>query len=316
MNILVFGGAGFIGTNYVIDLVNNKGNQNSLRVIDSLTYAGSFHAINSFAPLVETLKGDICDFQTVKLNVEWADLVINFAAESHVDRSINGGEIFVKSNTLGAQNIFEVVSKHKSKKLIHISTDEVYGTVVKPSKEIDPLLPNSPYAASKAAADLLARSYFKTFDLNISITRSCNNFGPFQYPEKFIPLSITNLLRGLPITIYGDGKNLREWIFVKDNCEAINTVIQSGASGEVYNIGSGIVLSNIDLARKILSIMGLPDDFIKFIPDRLGHDLQYTLDSTKISGIGFRNKPYFEDQLSRTIEWYKLNPSWWQSRIM
>ena len=317
MKILVTGGAGFIGSNYLTHLLKNGDSMNVIKVVDKFTYAGSSKKSFNGLSNIEIIEGDICDYGLMYKLIDWAELVINFAAESHVDRSIQNGSIFVQTNTLGAQNIFELAAQLDNKRVVHISTDEVYGSVnVGSSLETDSLNPNSPYSASKAGADLLARSYVKTFNANINITRSCNNFGPYQFPEKFIPLAITNLLRNKKIPIYGTGENVREWIFVDEKCRAIQTIISNGDNGEIYNIGTGYLISNLNLAIKILEIMDLGEEMIEFVPDRLGHDLRYSLNSEKIEKIGFKNQILFDEALRITIDWYADNTDWWTSRIV
>ena len=316
MKILVTGGAGFIGTNFIEYLTKNGSNVKDIKVVDKLTYAGYVEKSSCKLNGIEIIKGDICNSKLMSKLIEWADLIINLAAESHVDRSILDASLFVQTNTLGAQNIFQIAAKLSDKRVIHISTDEVYGSVNSGSSlETDSLNPNSPYSASKAGADLLARSYIKTFQANINITRSCNNFGPYQFPEKFIPLAITNLLRKKKIPIYGTGNNIREWIFVNEKCRAIETIISNGVHGEIYNIGTGYSLSNFTLACKILEIMGLGKEMIEFIPDRLGHDFRYSLNSEKIERIGFKNQIAFDEALEVTIKWYCDNVNWWKKRI-
>ena len=317
MKILITGGAGFIGSNYLTHLLNSGDSINAVKVIDKFTYAGSSkNSLNNLSD-VEIIEGDICDYKLMYQLIDWSELIINFAAESHVDRSIQNGSIFVQTNTLGAQNIFEIATQLDNKRVVHISTDEVYGSInVGSSLETDSLNPNSPYSASKAGADLLARSYIKTFNANINITRSCNNFGPYQFPEKFIPLAITNLLRNKKIPIYGNGENVREWIFVDEKCRAIQTIISNGGKGEIYNIGTGYLISNFNLAIKILELMGLGKEMIEFVPDRLGHDLRYSLNSEKIEKIGFKNQILFDEALKITIDWYVDNTEWWTSRIV
>lgn len=316
MKILVTGGAGFIGTNFIKYLIKSGLNVGDVKVVDKLTYAGYAEKSSRDLNGIEIIKGDICNSRLMSKLIEWADLIINFAAESHVDRSIQDGSLFVHTNTLGAQNIFQITARLIDKRVIHISTDEVYGSVNSGSSlETDSLNPNSPYSASKAGADLLARSYIKTFQANINITRSCNNFGPYQFPEKFIPLAITNLLRKKKIPIYGTGNNIREWIFVNEKCRAIETIISNGVNGEIYNIGTGYSLSNFSLACKILEIMGLGKEMIEFVPDRLGHDFRYSLNSEKIARIGFKNQIAFDEALEVTINWYRDNVNWWKKRI-
>jgi dTDP-glucose 4,6-dehydratase len=313
LNILVCGGAGFIGTNYILQSISFFSKETNFRVIDKLTYAGSFEPF--FNTKVECIHGDICDYSLMYRQIDWADLVINFAAESHVDNSIKSAIPFVKANVLGAQNIFEIACKFKNKNIVQISTDEVYGSKVSgDSYEGDALFPNSPYSASKASADLFARAYEKTFGLKLITIRPCNNFGPYQNVEKFIPLSITKLISGDKISIYGDGSNIREWIFVADTCEAINLLIQSEQWGETFNIGSGFKLTNIDLAKMICQKLNASYDMISFIGDRPGHDFRYSLNTSKLDNLGIELTGNFESNLEKTIEWYIDNTSWWSAR--
>ena len=292
MNYLITGGCGFIGSQYVKMLLSNQlGPVNSVRVLDKLTYAGSIknldEAIND--PRFKFIHGDVCDIELVNSSISSGDIIVHFAAESHVDRSIMRPEDFVQTNIAGTRVLLSAAVEKKSKMFINISTDEVYGSIEDGySVESDSLLPNSPYAASKASADLLVRAYVETYGLDARITRCCNNFGPNQFPEKFIPLSIKQLLSGGKISIYGDGMNIREWIHVKDHCLGIQRVIDYGKKGEIYNIGSGETYTNLELAKKILNIAKLPEDYIEFISDRAGHDFRYSIDSSKIkSEIGF-----------------------------
>lgn len=313
MNILVCGGAGFIGTNYILQSINSFSSDANFRVLDKLTYAGSFEPF--LKTKIEIVHGDICDQNLMQRQIDWADIVINFAAESHVDNSIKSAIPFVKANVLGAQNIFEIASKLKDKYVVQISTDEVYGSKVSgDSYEGDAFLPNSPYSASKASADLFARAYEKTFDLKLMTIRPCNNFGPYQNVEKFIPLSITKLISGEKITIYGDGSNVREWIFVAETCKIINLLIKSEQWGEVFNIGSGFKLTNIDLVRKICEKLKAPYELISFIDDRPGHDFRYSLDVSKLNNLGIDVPDDFDSNLEKTIEWFVDNKSYWSAR--
>ena len=287
MNYLVTGGAGFIGSNYVQMLLNNQlGPVRSVKVLDKLTYAGSLENLSTISndPRFTFIKGDICDESIVNSCVDEGDVIVHFAAESHVDRSITGPSEFIRTNVLGTQVLLSAAVAKKVNIFLHVSTDEVYGSIVDGSSvETDLLLPNSPYSASKAASDLLVRSYVNTYGLDARITRCCNNYGPNQYPEKFIPLAIKNLRDGKAIPIYGDGTNIREWIHVEDHCKGIQSVISSGRAGEIYNIGSGESVSNIAIATKLVEIFGGNSKSIEFVNDRLGHDFRYSLDSRKIS---------------------------------
>ena len=315
MNLLVTGGAGFIGSEFVRNEIINNKNYNKIYVLDALTYAGNLEnltEVNKNSKFNFVL-GDIKDSKIVNELVSEVDLVVNFAAESHVDKSILDATPFVENNILGTQVLLDAIRRNKSKRFIQISTDEVYGTIDQGEwDENFPVLPNSPYAASKAAADLLVISYHHTYNLDLMITRSCNNFGPHQLIEKLIPLAITNLLRGYKIPVYGDGKNVREWIYVTDNCKYISALAEKGRSGQIYNIGSGFRISNLELVFMILNIMQKDKDNIKFVSDRLGHDYRYALNSNKaIRLIENEFKSDFENMLINTINWYREHPHIW-----
>jgi dTDP-glucose 4,6-dehydratase len=315
MNLLVTGGAGFIGSEFVRNEITNNKNYNKIYVLDALTYAGNFEnlrEVNKNSKFNFVL-GDIKDSKIVNELVSEVDLVINFAAESHVDKSILDATPFVENNILGTQVLLDAIRRNKSKRFIQISTDEVYGTIDQGEwDENFPVLPNSPYAASKAAADLLVTSYHHTYNLDLIITRSCNNFGPHQLIEKLIPLAITNLLRGDKIPIYGDGKNVREWIYVTDNCKYISALAEKGESGQIYNIGSGFRISNLELIFMILNIMQKDKENIEFVSDRLGHDYRYALNSNKaINLIENEFKSDFQNMLINTINWYREHPHIW-----
>jgi len=286
VDYLVTGGAGFIGSNYVGMLLSDQlGPVDSVKVLDKLTYAGSLENLKHIAddPRFTFIQGDICDEDLVDSCVDEGVVIVHFAAESHVDRSISGPSEFIRTNVLGTQVLLSAAVKKKVKTFLHVSTDEVYGSVENGSSvETDPLLPNSPYSASKAASDMLVRSYVQTYGLDARITRCCNNYGPNQYPEKFIPLSIKNLENGKNIPIYGTGSNIREWIHVYDHCSGIQKVIELGKKGEIYNIGSGEEFCNLDIAKMILSTFNFGEERIDFVEDRLGHDLRYSIDASKI----------------------------------
>lgn len=290
MNYFVTGGAGFIGSNYVQMLLTNQlGPVSKVTVFDKLTYAGSLKNLKEISSDLRFnfINGDICDVELVQSSIQSNDTIVHFAAESHVDRSISGPQEFVKTNVLGTQILLDAALQNSAKLFLHVSTDEVYGSVeFGSSNETDALLPNSPYSASKAASDLLVRSYVETFGLDARITRCCNNFGPNQHPEKFIPLAIKQLNDGKKIPIYGDGKNIREWIRVEEHCKAIQSVIEFGSAGEIYNIGSGIRMTNLEIAEILAMNFNLSlDAAIEFIPDRPGHDMRYSLNSRKISAF-------------------------------
>lgn len=310
------GGAGFIGSNFVRKVLDGSlGGISSLTVIDKLTYAGT---MTNLAELpkdsFEFIQGDICDQDLALKLASRHDAIINFAAESHVDRSIAGSRDFVLTNVLGTQTLLDAARIGGIKVFVQISTDEVYGSITKGSwPETDPLLPNSPYAASKAAADLISRSYYKTHGLDVRITRCSNNYGPNQFPEKIIPLFITNLINGLKLPVYGNGSNVRDWLHVDDHCRGIHAVLMGGRAGEVYNIGGGTELTNIELTHQILNLMGKDDSNIKYVDDRLGHDIRYSVDISKISReLGYSPRVNWRDGLEQTVAWYQENEEWWR----
>ena len=318
MNLLVTGGAGFIGTNFVKrQLSQNLLKASKITVLDKLTYAGH---VDNFSlderELFEFVEGDICDSQLVSRLVKDADVIINFAAESHVDRSIQNGTEFLQTNVIGTHVLLDGCRKFGIEKFLQISTDEVYGSIDDGSWNEDyPLLPNSPYSASKAGADLLVRAYGNTFGFYTNITRCSNNYGPYQFPEKVIPLFVTNLILGKKLPIYGNGGNIRDWLHVEDHCRGIELVLQNGKKGGIYNIGGGTELSNLQLAQTILTNFGSDETQIEFVTDRLGHDLRYSVDIEKItSEIGFYPQVDFEVGLKKTIEFYIENQRWWSSK--
>lgn len=314
-SILVTGGAGFIGSNFVRYMVNKYPDYRII-VLDALTYAGNRENLKDLEGKLNFLFycGNICDTSVVDNLVSNVDTIINFAAETHVDRSILAAGSFIQTDVVGTFNLLEAARKYRLQRFIQISTDEVYGSIEKGSfTEESPLMPNSPYAASKASGDLLVRSYYKTYGLPGIITRSSNNFGPYQYPEKLIPLFITNALDDLPLPLYGDGKNVRDWIYVIDNCEAIDVVLHKGKAGEVYNIGAGNELPNIKITEMILEKLGKPKSLITPVPDRPGHDRRYSLSCDKVKALGWKPRHSFESALSETIEWYQKNEKWWRS---
>jgi len=320
--ILVTGGAGFIGSNFVIHLLKNR-NDCSIVNFDLLTYAGNLDNLNEINndPRYKFVKGDICDNAAVKklFKEESFDYVVHFAAESHVDKSITGPAQFVITNVLGTQVLLQAAREawgddYGSKRFVHVSTDEVYGTLGKTGlfTETTPLAPNSPYSASKAGSDLLVRSYFETFGFPALITRCSNNYGPFQFPEKLIPLMITNALANKPLPVYGDGMNVRDWLYVCDHCSAVETVLFKGTLGEVYNIGGNNEKYNIDIVKIILAELGKPESLITYVKDRLGHDRRYAIDSSKIQReLGWSPSVVFENGIRDTIKWYLENKEWW-----
>lgn len=312
--ILVTGGAGFIGSNFIRHMIN-KYPDYQITNLDNLTYCGNLENLKDIKKnsQYKFVKGDIADAKVAERLIKKSDCIVNFAAETHVDRSIKDPSIFIKTNVFGTYTLLETAKKVGTELYLQISTDEVYGSILKGfSKETDPLEPNSPYSASKAGADLLARSYFVTYGLPVIITRSSNNFGPYQYPEKIIPLFITNLLQGKKVPLYADGMNIRDWLYVLDNCEAIDTVIHKGKAGQIYNIGVGGETTNIELTKMILSLLGKDESMIEYVKDRPGHDKRYALDITKVKELGWKPKHDFRHALELTIKWYKDNEAWWQ----
>ncbi|MGB2705629.1 MAG: dTDP-glucose 4,6-dehydratase [Candidatus Omnitrophota bacterium] len=311
--ILITGGAGFIGSNFVKYVL--KMSKTKVINLDKLTYSGNLDNLKDVEknPRYKFVKGDICDKKLVSKLAKKCDAIVNFAAESHVDRSIKDAKEFVRTNVIGTQVLLDAAKKYKIRRFIHISTDEVYGSIDKGYfSEDSPLMPNSPYAASKAAADLLVRSYFVTYKLPVIIVRSSNNFGPYQHPEKIIPLFVTNALLNKKVPLYADGTNVREWLYVLDNCDAINFVLNFGKAGEIYNIASGNEMKNIELTRKILSLLGKERRLIKFVKDRPGHDKRYALNVGKISKLGWKPRYKFKDALKETVLWYRENVKWWK----
>ncbi len=312
MRYFVTGGAGFIGSNYVEHLFKNVRGLTGVTIYDKFTYAANPKNFDNFLQdsRLKVIRGDICDSNLLEESMKNHDFVIHFAAESHVDRSIENAEDFVKTNVLGTHNVLESAKRNNVKTLIHVSTDEVYGSLDSESaNESFILQPNSPYAASKAASDLLARSYFVTFGLDVRITRSCNNFGKSQYPEKIIPFFVSNLIQGRNLPVYGDGNNVREWIHVTDHCRAIDLVLSAGSPGEIYNIGSGYHLSNNDLAKLILGFLSEPIEKIQYVKDRQGHDFRYSVNSEKLKALGFVVSQNFLSALEETVIWYQENLS-------
>jgi dTDP-glucose 4,6-dehydratase len=309
----VTGGAGFIGSNYVEHLFHNTEGVTGVTIYDKFTYAANPKNYQEFIndPRLSVITGDVCDSSLLESSMAGHDFVVHFAAESHVDRSIDDASEFVRTNVLGTYNVLEACRKIEIKTVIQVSTDEVYGSLSQGSAdETFPLQPNSPYAASKAASDLLARSYFVTHGLDIRTTRCCNNYGKHQYPEKVIPFFIKKIKSGEKLPIYGDGKNVREWIHVSDHVRGIQTVLEKGIPGEIYNIGTGCHLSNNDLASEIIKLMGLNESIKSYVADRLGHDFRYSVNSSKIEALGFQHRIKIEDGLKETIKWYLDNQQW------
>ena len=314
MKILVTGGAGFIGSNFIRYILKKYPGYKIIN-LDKLTYAGNLGNLKDIQENknYSFVKGDICESRLVEKLIDKCDCVINFAAATHVDRSIKEPLDFVKTNVFGTYVLLEACRKAKPKLFLQISTDEVYGSISKGrAKETDALLPNSPYAATKAAGDCLVRSYFITYGVPVIISRSTNNFGPYQYPEKAIPLFITNLLENRSVPLYGDGLNRRDWIYVLDNCRAIDTILRKGSIGEIYNIAAGSEIANVALTKKILKLMEKNDSCIQYVKDRPGHDRRYALDCAKLKSLGWHLEFSFDKALVLTADWYRNNPHWWK----
>ncbi|MBG0820757.1 dTDP-glucose 4,6-dehydratase [Planomonospora sp. ID91781] len=318
MRILVTGGAGFIGSHYVRSLLRGAypGWEGArVTVLDKLTYAGN---LANLAPVADHrdhrfVRGDITDARLLADVVPGHDVVVNFAAESHVDRSITGAGDFVTTNVLGTQRLLQAALEAGVGTFVQISTDEVYGSIAEGSwDESEPLLPNSPYSAAKASGDLLCRAYHRTHGLDVRITRCSNNYGPYQHPEKVIPLFVTNLIDGHRVPLYGDGRNVREWLHVDDHCRGVQLVLEKGCPGEVYNIGGGVELTNVELTERLLAAFGAGWDMVVRVPDRLGHDLRYSVDSGKIRAIGYEPRVDFGEGLAEAVKWYRDHQDWWR----
>jgi len=326
-NCLITGGAGFIGTNFVKYMLSEHSDECNLIVLDNLTYAGNLANLKDELNNIEFIKGDICNKELVEyIFTEFdIDYVVNFAAESHVDRSIENPQIFLETNILGTQNLMDVAKKfweedenkyREGVKFLQVSTDEVYGSLGETGyfTEDTPLAPNSPYSASKTSADMMVRAYNETFDFPMNITRCSNNYGPYQFPEKLIPLFSTNAMEDKELPIYGDGKNIRDWLHVKDHCRAIDLVLRKGKNGEVYNIGGNNEKTNLEITEAILNTLDKPKDLIKFVKDRLGHDRRYAIDSSKMKEeLNWEPEYTFEEGIAETIQWYIDNEDWWRN---
>jgi len=315
MKLLVTGGCGFIGSNFIHYILSKYPDYQIIN-LDKLTYAGNLENLEDLKKdkRYRFVKGDICDPKIVEEVTPGIDIVLNFAAESHVDRSILSAGAFVQTDVFGTYILLEAVKKYSLPRYLQISTDEVYGSCESGSfTEESPLNPNSPYAASKAGGDLLVKAYYTTYHLPVIITRSSNNFGPFQYPEKLISLFVTNALEGKKLPLYGDGQNVRDWLYVLDNCEALDRVMHKGRVGEVYNIAGGCEKRNVEIAGFILGELGYGTDFIEYVQDRPGHDRRYSLDASKIRDeLGFSPQYEFEASLKDTLDWYRKNRPWWE----
>jgi dTDP-glucose 4,6-dehydratase len=315
-NVLVTGGAGFIGSNFVRRMLENHPDYRVL-AYDKLTYAGNLDNLESVTqnPNYKFVQGDIANRDSVRgvLQANDIDTVVNFAAETHVDRSILNPDAFIDTNSRGVFVLLDESTKHGIERFLQVSTDEVYGSIPEGFfKEGDTLEPNSPYSASKASGDLMVRAFHITYGLNAVVTRGSNTFGPFQYPEKLMPLFVTNAIDGDPLPMYGDGMQVRDWLYVDDHCSGIDLVLHKGEAGEVYNLGGENERHNIEVIRKMLTLMGKPETLIRPVEDRPGHDRRYALDNTKISGLGWKHSVTFDEALERTVKWYQQNEWWWR----
>lgn len=314
MNLLVTGGAGFIGSCFVRHILNTHKDYKVIN-LDALTYAGNIENLDDVKgnPNYKFVHGNICDKKLVRELINEVDTVVNFAAESHVDRSITGPEIFIETNVQGTLNLLQAAKEAKTQRFLQVSTDEVYGSLGKDGYfyETTPLAPNSPYSASKASADMLVRAYFETYKMPVLNTRCSNNYGPYQYPEKLIPFFISQLLKGEKVPVYGDGLNVRDWLYVYDHCSAIDTVLHKGRVGEVYNIGGHNEKTNMEITKIILEAMGKDESSIRYVEDRLGHDRRYAIDNHKIqTELGWKPSLTFEEGIKLTIDWYLKNQDW------
>lgn len=318
MNILVTGGTGFIGSNFIHYMLEKYSDDNLIN-LDLLTYAGNIHNLDDVKdnPHYHFVKGNIVNRELVthlvhEFNI---DHIVNFAAESHVDRSILHPEVFVETNVQGTLALLDVAKREGVEKFLQVSTDEVYGTLGATGyfTEESPLQPNSPYSASKASADMMVRAYYETYGLNVNITRCSNNYGPYQFPEKLIPLMTSNGMEGKDLPIYGNGKNIRDWLYVSDHCQAIDLVLRDGKPGEIYNVGGHNERTNNEIVHLIVDNLGISEDHIKYVKDRLGHDKRYAIDPTKIeTELGWKPEYTFDTGIVKTIDWYKNNEDWWQ----
>jgi dTDP-glucose 4,6-dehydratase len=315
VKILVTGGCGFIGSNFIRRLFESRGDRVSVVNLDKLTYAANPANLSDVAdrPNYRFLRGDIVDPEAVREAMEGCDAVVNFAAETHVDRSLLGDASFIETDVRGVFVLLEEARRQSVRKFIQISTDEVYGTIPEGSfHEESPLHPRNPYAASKAGGDRLAYSYFASYRLPVVVTRASNNYGPYQYPEKLIPLFVTNAIDGQPLPLYGDGRNVRDWLYVKDHAAAIDFLLDAGEPGETYNIAGGNEAENIEITRKVLRLLERPESLIRFVDDRPGHDRRYSLDAGKLARLGFRSETPFDAGLAETVRWYREREDWWR----
>ncbi len=317
MRVFVTGGAGFIGSHYVRTLLDGgyPGYEDAhVTVLDKLTYAGNRSNLPDSHPRLTFVQGDICELPLLTSVLPGHDAVVHFAAESHVDRSLTDASAFVRTNVGGTQNLLEACVAGGVARVVHVSTDEVYGSITEGTwDERQPLMPNSPYAASKAASDLIARAYWRTHGLDLSITRCSNNYGPYQHVEKLIPLFITNLLRGEPVPLYGSGANIREWLHVSDHCKAVQLVLTKGRAGRIYNIGGGNARTNRQITDTLLELCGADPGLVRAVPDRQAHDLRYALDESRIrEELGYRPEVPFASGLKDVVDWYRDHEDWWQ----
>jgi len=313
MKLFVTGAAGFIGSNYVRYVLANSDDE--ITVFDSLTYAGNLATLADLEgdPRYRFVKGDICDREAVRDAMAGHDQVVHFAAESHVDRSIVNPDAFVSTNCGGTNVMCDIARQLEVDRFLHISTDEVYGSnETGSSLETDLLTPRSPYSASKAGSDLIALAYHDTYGLPVLVTRSSNNFGPWQYPEKVIPLFVTNLLDGKKVPLYGDGLNIRDWCYVEDNCAGVDIVLRKGNVGEIYNIGAGNEITNRDLTDRLLRLCGKGEEMIDYVEDRMGHDRRYSIDTTKAQALGWKPARDLDEAIAETVRWYEANRAWWE----
>ena len=319
MRILVTGGAGFIGSHYVRTMLGGgypSFEHADVTVLDKLTYAGNLANLAPVAasPRFSFIRGDICDAELLATLLPGHNIVVNFAAETHVDRSITGASDFVSANVAGVQVLMQSCVDAKVQRMIQVSTDEVYGSVLSGSwREDAPLEPNSPYAAAKAGGDLMARAFWRTHGLDVSVTRCCNNYGPYQFPEKVIPLFVTNLLDGKKVPLYGDGKNVRGWVHVDDHCRGIQLALEKGQPGEIYHINGDVELTNIELTQALLEFCGAEWDMVEYVEDRKGHDRRYSLDDSLLRGLGYMPHIPFSVGLKSTVLWYQKNRRWWEA---
>jgi dTDP-glucose 4,6-dehydratase len=312
MRLFVTGAAGFIGSNYVRHVLANS--DDHVTVFDALTYAGNLDNLKDLDETrYEFVRGDICDRDSVAAAMVGHDAVVHFAAESHVDRSILSPDEFVRTNCLGTNVLCDVARSIDVERFLHISTDEVYGSIESGSfSELDPLSPRSPYSASKAGSDLIALAYHETYGLPVIVTRSSNNFGPYQYPEKVIPLFVTNLLDGHKVPLYGDGLNVRDWCYVEDNCAGVDLVLRKGLVGEIYNIGAGNEVTNRELTDRLIALCGRDESSIEYVADRLGHDRRYSVEIEKVRKLGWNPTRELGEALEETVAWYRDNRWWWE----